>query len=216
MADNLDVTPGTGATMAADEVTINAIAVKVPRAKISIGAESAYEGDVSSALPMPVRSMSRFISMGSFTRPGDTTAYTVGDLVANSTTAGSVVALSGSVALANDIVGRIRSVKLTKSTNVLNGLAIFRIYFYSANPAFSNGDNGANVPTLKAIVLGSIDVTMVLATADGAWGIGSATYTMDIPVSPATGTQTVYASIEARAAYTPGNAEVFTLTVEVE
>ena len=68
----------------------------------------------------------------SFTRPNDTTAYASGDLVANSTTAGSVVPLQidlGNVAAVGHGITRITRARLTKSgTSPTN--ANFRIHLY--------------------------------------------------------------------------------------
>src|ERR1043166_3581382 len=81
----------------------------------------------------------------SFTRPNDTTAYASGDLVATSTTAGSVVPLQidlGNVAAVGHGITRIPRARLTKSgTSPTN--ANFRIHLYEAAPTPQNGDNGA-------------------------------------------------------------------------
>lgn len=50
MADNVDITPGAGATVAADEIA----SVKYQRMKLTLGADGVNDGDVSSANPMPV------------------------------------------------------------------------------------------------------------------------------------------------------------------
>ena len=50
MADNLEVTPGTGATVGADEIA----GVKYQRVKLIVGADGTNDGDVASGNPMPV------------------------------------------------------------------------------------------------------------------------------------------------------------------
>lgn len=50
MADNIDVTPGTGKTVAADDIG----GVLHQRVKVVLGADATSDGDVSSANPMPV------------------------------------------------------------------------------------------------------------------------------------------------------------------
>ena len=50
MADNIAVTPGAGATVAADEVG----GVKFQRIKLALGADGVNDGDLSSSNPMPV------------------------------------------------------------------------------------------------------------------------------------------------------------------
>ena len=54
MADNFVANLGAGGdTFAADEVGV-APAVKFPRTKLSLGADGAFDGDVSASNPMPV------------------------------------------------------------------------------------------------------------------------------------------------------------------
>lgn len=50
MADNIDVTPGAGKTVAADEIA----GVLHQRVKLSLGADGVNDGDVSSSNPMPI------------------------------------------------------------------------------------------------------------------------------------------------------------------
>lgn len=53
MADNVPITPGSGAIIAADEVTRNAILEKQQIIKIGLGAEGVHEGLAGSANPLP-------------------------------------------------------------------------------------------------------------------------------------------------------------------
>lgn len=154
-----------------------------------------------------------------FTRPGDTTAYAFGDLVANSTTAGSVVLDTAPVAKATNQAFTILRCRLQKSTTTLTN-AIFRIHLYSvAAPTFTNGDNGAWLSTLASsgtnIYLGSMDVTVDKAGSDVAEGTGTPTLGTAIIGIPISGTQNIAYAVEARAAYAPGNAEVFKCYFEV-
>lgn len=147
----------------------------------------------------------------SFTRPADTTAYASGDLVANSTTAGSVVPLALEPALIAGGTRLVRRVKLRKSgTGVTN--ASFRVHFYDASPTVANGDNGAWSTNLVAEYLGWADVTIDKAFTDGALGIGAPASGAEIPFGRAAG---LFALIEARGAYTPASGEVFTVEAEV-
>lgn len=153
------------------------------------------------------------IASGTFTRPSDTTAYAVGDLVANSTTAGSVVPISLTVARANDTTGMIRRCALaTSSTSTTN--ASFRAHLYNVSPTPANGDNGAYSTSGVAGYLGALDITLGQAFTDGAKGIGTPNTGSEVNFVPASGTRVVYALIEARAAYTPTSAGTFTLSCE--
>jgi hypothetical protein len=154
----------------------------------------------------------------SFARPADTTAYAAGDLVANSTTAGSVLPLSFTMQ-SNIIIGpfSLWRCRLRKSTTSVSN-ANFRVHLYEASPTPANGDNGAYTTDKAANYLGFINVDMTTTPGakfnDGAVGIGSASAGADFNVRLVSGT-TVYALIEALAAYTPGNAETFALTLEL-
>lgn len=147
--------------------------------------------------------MSRNLVSAKFTRPADTTAYASGDLVANSTTAGSVAAMQLVVAPGPRQIRRVRILKSgTSTTN-----ASFRAHLYGASMTAANGDNGAWSTNQAATYLGSVDVTVDKAFTDGAAGQA----TTEINVNSA---GIIYALIEARGAYTPTSAEVFILSVE--
>jgi hypothetical protein len=150
----------------------------------------------------------------SFTRPADTTAYSVGDLVANSTTAGSVVPMA--FVLGNVFgVGSFRTTRarLTKSgTGVTN--ATFRLHLYQvAAPTVANGDNGAWSTNGAVNWLGNIDVSSMLAFTDGATGTGAFAAGSEGFIKLASGV-TVYGLLSALGTYTPASGEVFTVTLE--
>lgn len=146
------------------------------------------------------------------TRPADTTAYASGDLVANNTTAASVVPSkcnTGGV----DKPRNISRVRLSKSgTSVTN--AQFRLHFYNAKPTCANGDNGVWSTDKAANYIGSVDVTIDKAFTDGA--AGQAVITGGLAFAPEGLTDNLHILIEARAAYTPASAEVFTPVVEIQ
>lgn len=153
------------------------------------------------------------VASGNFTRPNDTTAYASGDLVANSTTAGSVTPISLTVARANDATGMIRRVRLNKSgTGTTN--ASFRVHFYRTSPTLTNGDNGVWLSTVAGY-LGACDVTIDKVFSDAAKGTGAPLVGSEINFLPTSGARTIFALVEARGAYTPAAQEVFTVEVEV-
>lgn len=147
-----------------------------------------------------------------FTRPNDTTAYASGDLVANSTTAGSVVPLT--IAMGNKSAHgftRITRARLYKTgTSATN--ANFRIHIYETTPTPANGDNGAWSTDQAAHWLGNIDVTSMLAFTDGCAGTGSASAGSEMYLR--TSGDSLFCLLEAKAAYTPAANEVFTLVLE--
>lgn len=152
-----------------------------------------------------------------FTRPADTTAYASGDLMANSTTAGSVTNMSITAARIAAGRGYIQSIHVRKSgTSVTN--ATFRVHVFTAAPTYqTNGDNSAmsgNMLTGMASRIGYFDVTMGSAGVDGAGGVALPPGNIPIPFKLSSG-QTLYLTMEAQAAYTPASAEVFTIIANV-
>jgi hypothetical protein len=153
------------------------------------------------------------IPTANFTRPSDTTAYASGDLVANSTTAGSVTPMTLTVARVAAGSGMLRKVRLRKSgTSITN--ASFRVHFYRSSPTVTNGDNGVWLSNQVANYLGAMDVSSMTAFSDGATGNGVPMTGFEINFKLPSGSD-LFCLIEARGAYAPANAEVFTLEVEV-
>jgi hypothetical protein len=108
-----------------------------------------------------------------FTRPADTTAYASGDLVANSTTVGSVVPLTFSPCTKG--AGRsaqIRRVRISKTGTSITNTTV-RVHLFNVLPTVStNGDNGAiTIATGAAGYLGQVDVVINQAFTDGAAGL---------------------------------------------
>jgi hypothetical protein len=153
------------------------------------------------------------IASANFTRPADTTAYASGDLVANSTTAGSVTVMTFTIGRGSSgaaASGMIRRARLRKTgTSTTN--ASFRLHLYRSAPTPSNGDNGAWLTNNAADYVGAIDITADKAFTDGAIGNGTPNTGSEINFTH----QTYYGLLEARAAYTPANAEVFTIELEL-
>lgn len=169
------------------------------------------DGEVISATnPLAVSLPVNAKPSANFTRPSDTTAYASGDLVANSTTAGSVTPMSWPVSRVAGSGGMIRRARIRKSgTGITN--ASFRLHLYSVAPTAANGDNGAWSTSGAANYLGAIDVTVDKAFTDGAAGNGAPNAGSEINFT----SDTVYGLLEARGAYPPASAEVFTVDLEV-
>ncbi len=149
------------------------------------------------------------ITCATFTRPADTTSYSIGDLVANSTTANLVVPIT--VTLGYGGKGRLERVHIRKSTTTTTN-ATFRVHFYTSSPTVANGDNAAWSTTLSGWC-GSFDVTAAatIAFSNGTSVTGGPTVGTSIPTDVI---KTLYALIEAKAAYAPGDSETFTLVVD--
>lgn len=166
---------------------------------------------ISATFPNMVPSAS---ASADFTRPADTTAYASGDLVANSTTAGSVTPMQFIMPASISGHIHIHRCRLLKSDASTTNAA-FRVHFFTSSPVFSNGDNGAIIPDNPTAYLGYIDVTVAHAFATDAvgWG-GAATDALAIAADLDAGAS-IYCALEARGAYTPASAEVFTLMVRI-
>ena len=149
----------------------------------------------------------------SFSRPADTTAYTSQDLVANSTTAGSVLPLQFGIQVADGRGVKIVAARIQKSgTGVTN--ATFTLYLYRSFPVVVNGDNGA-FSTDTASFIGTIAFSTMSAFTD------DALQTVDLGDDDAVrvylrATDTIYGLLKAEAAYTPASAETFYVFLNTE
>lgn len=152
-----------------------------------------------------------------FTRPNDTTAYAVGDLIANSTTAGSVTPMSfANIARVAAGAASIIKARLSKTGTGITGAA-FTLHLYGSSPTVTNGDNGAWLSNQAATYLGSFEFGLARAKvfSDGVSINGITETGYPVTVDLASGT-TIYGLLEARGAYAPTAQEVFTVTLEVE
>jgi hypothetical protein len=149
------------------------------------------------------------------TRPADTLVYAAGDLLANSTTAGSVTYPTIQVSRAVDQTATLLRMRLRKSGTVFTQ-GIFRVHLYNAQPTVSNGDNGVWLTNNVANYVGAFDITMTRAFTDGSIGIGNSSEGASLQCVPVSGQNYLFYLIEVRAAYTPISGEVFTPMIEVQ
>lgn len=199
------VTAGTGTTIFA--FTCFSTKVCPPAVLVdSTGTEKA-----TAANPATIVSLAS--PTANFTRPADTTAYTIGDLIGNSTTAGSVVPLSWTVNRASTNPVYIERAILKKSTTGVTA-PNFRLHLYTASPTIASGDNAAYSTTQSGHFC-DIDINMPTTDlfSDANDGIGAPNAGVRCIVVPTA--QTIYGLLEARGAYAPGNAEVFTAIIEI-
>jgi hypothetical protein len=203
---------------------IHAPAVSVPLQATAFGALGEAAQPVTSISPLPVYGPRGLLTVtASFTRPADTTAYASGDLVANSTTTGSVVPIELiGAARADGEALRIERVRLRKSGASLTNAA-FRVHLFRKPPTVTTGDNGVfSASGLLSLAdidghVGSVEVTMDTAAASGARGVGAPTIGSGItcePDGPAGSETSLWAVVEARAAYAPASGETFVVTLE--
>lgn len=147
-----------------------------------------------------------------FTRPSDTTAYASGDLVANSTTAGSVTPMTFNVGYGTGFKLVRAGVKFNSATPTN---AKFRLHLYSALPTVTNGDNGAWL-SIESGYQGAVDIdasTLTFSDSTSAYGIYVNT-ALNVPLLMITDVNCrLYGLLTATAAYTPTSAEIFTISL---
>jgi hypothetical protein len=154
------------------------------------------------------------IAQAAFTRPGNTTAYSAGTLVANSISSGSVAPMIFTVTRSNGLACRLKRVRLQKSTATLTN-AQFVLRLYTVSPGCANGDGGVWLTNQSLGYVAEIPVTITSAFSDGSVGFGAPAVGTDVMFQPGSSQVTIYGLLSAAAAYTPGNAEIFTATLEV-
>lgn len=151
-----------------------------------------------------------------FTRPADTAVYASGDLIANNTAAGFVTPMSWPVGRLSGGTFAIRRARLKKSTTGTTNSA-YRIHVFTTATGVSNanGDNGVWNPTPASKYVGSLDVLVDKAFGDGAVGIAVPSQGNELTFKLIAGQTSISGFLEARAAYTPGNAETWLTTLEI-
>lgn len=149
----------------------------------------------------------------SFTRPADTTTYDIGDLIANSTTAGSVVAMSwtGATLSGSGGSGEIAEVVITRAVSIAISL---RVHFFTSAPTVAGGDNAAiNVSNFTTgMYVGFVDVDLAGTVAGG--GSTGVTTNQRLLYELASG-DTLYGLIEARSSFAPTSASAFNVLVKL-
>lgn len=156
------------------------------------------------------------VAGASFSRPANTTAYSIGDLVADNVTAGSVTPITIAAARINAGTGSIVRCRLSTNKTGLAGTEVFRVHLFKNAPTVANGDNGVFLPAgIAAIHLGYFEITLESVFSDGAKGIAMPAVGSQIVFDAGAGTQNIFALIEARTTYTPASGETFTVALEV-
>ena len=189
---------------------------RAPRAHPMYLVDPATETDIGiGGAGIPVGAIANPSS--SFSVPNSAATYAVGDLIANSATAGSVTPLTfAGVARAAAGAASIIKARLSKTGTGTTGAA-FILHLYSASPTPSNGDDGAWLTNQAANYLGAFEFSLanmrVFTDGVSCNGITLTGYPVTVDLSSGT---TIYGLLEARGAYVRTAAETFTVTLEVE
>jgi hypothetical protein len=151
---------------------------------------------------------------GTVLRPADTNAYAIGDMVAQSVTAGSCSAIPMTVASAIDQPGGIMRCRV-KVNDPAWLAAVVAVHVFRDPPTFANGDNAAFAGGLsESNYIDAFDVTLSDQFSDYVSGIGVPRGRRFMFFRPHTGTQNVYCVLETKTAVTPASAKTFTVEFE--
>lgn len=148
-----------------------------------------------------------------FARPADVIAYAVGDLVANSTVAVSVVPLVFQVGRETKRGAVITKARLRKSGAVITNAA-FYLHLYRRSPTVTNGDNGVYLSNEADDYIGAFSIPSMMAFSDGAAGNGGPLEGSSVIHLPIVA-ENIFGLLEARGAYTPASGETFTAFLEM-
>ena len=210
MADNVTL-PGTGAVVATDDVG----GYQYQRVKLAVGADGSAT-DVSSAAPLPVGGLVTRAAT-EFTRPADTTAYTAGDVVSNSTSATTLIDLANAVRV-NGGSGYV--VRVEVATDKKSITPRLRVHLFNASNPTVSVDNAAmrQLYADNAKRLGWIDMPAMTTGTDTTNSTMSVTVNdgCRLPVVAGAATTSLYAVLEALDAFTPASGEKFTVTIFVD
>lgn len=172
------------------------------------------------ANPLPASVASRLIipAAAQFTRPANTTAYAVGNAVANSTTAGSVTALSFTIADVNNAPAIISRARLyTSDTGVVTPQAAFRLLLFAASSVtVAHGDGASFSTSGVASFIGSLTGSMVHAFTDGTMAFLTSEDGPYIITTPVASGTTIIGFLQALTAFTPQSASTWNCSLEVE
>ena len=215
MADNFAVTPGSGGTVATDELTINATAAHVQRVKMVAGKDGTYVGDVSgrlvdgdtnaSAIFTDVRWLSKQIKVTPTV--STTPAYTAKDAVGSNMT-------FSAAARANGGTGRITKVVIEDKGQQMKDLSLA---IFNTNPAAAT-DNAIFAPSdaelASDVYMGAIQIGAGMY--DDYSTNSAATWTGSLPFVCAAADTALYGVLVARGTptYTSTSDIVVTITVD--
>lgn len=157
----------------------------------------------------------------SFTRPADTNNYADNDLVANSTSAGSVVPMEFAIGVGNGRGIRIVGATIQKSGVAVTG-ATFELWLFGTTPTSTAGDNAAFATTAvdTAQHLGNFIFPAMAAYTNDARAmtyVGDQTGGQNPIFHYMSGESVIYGLLQTAAAYTDeASGETFTITLIYE
>lgn len=154
-------------------------------------------------------------SRATFTRPADTTAYTAGDVMSDSTSAPTVMTFKNAL---REGCGAIQQAYLLDSANQ-SMLLDSELWLFDTVPAATNDNaaiafSDAELANLVAVVDFNVaDTKIGLATAGDGGNAINRQFGLGIPVRGKGLIDHLYGVLVARNAYVPVSAEIFTITL---
>jgi hypothetical protein len=223
MADNVTL-PGTGAAVASDDVS----GVHFQKVKLDGGGDGAsapITGDTANGLDVDVTRIQAgenhlgevggktVVVSANFTRPGNTTQYTAGDAVTDSTSAPSQITFSGAARI-NGGSGVILAAIMVDSVNPGTKPQL-ELWLFDSSVTPDN-DNSAFTPTDAECG------TLIGVIPFNAWYVGDSSsnavapvHGLSIPFKCGGGSASLFGLLVVRNAYTPSSAEVFTIRLSI-
>jgi len=213
MADDVDVTPGTGKTIRTDDVG----GVQYQIVKLAYGASGAAT-DVLPTSPLPVTNGSRVKVTTAKTRPANTTAYVAGEVINENDASGTAWTFP-SCARVTGGAGTIKGAFIYDNANAAIPLQC-ELWLFDAAPAAAGFDNALFTPSdtefpVAIIEFGSGTAKVGDATADAGGNLVLNAGVLDIPFVCAADAN-LYGVLVARNAYVPYSAEVFTISLFID
>lgn len=147
-----------------------------------------------------------------FTRPSDTNAYAIGDVVSDSTSATTMQAIANAARVSGGS-GEIMGIRLSTDKKSINPR--IRVHFYSTNGATVSADN-ANWQDKYADVgkrIAYYDMPAMTTGADTSNSDMSRSVDMTMQIPYVCAATSLYFVLETLDAFTPASGEKFTLTV---
>lgn len=212
---------GRGPNDAVIPVEVNSdgfLKVDIAGATLSVTADGVeIKNDTGNPVPVSDNSSSLTVdgkayrSVVTITRPSNTTAYTAGDVVGD-TTGSAIISLTSAGPSGGFVI--LQSVSLVFSdASVPSGMGAFRLHLYSASPT-AIADNAAFdlLSAERANYMGYVDIPTPQ-------DFGSSLYAqVDYPgrlIKLATASTTLFAELETRGAYTPASASTVQVRVNL-
>lgn len=194
MADNYQVKDASGST-------------------ITISAEEVSTGVFSNRVAANGRLA---IVSNEFTRPADTTGYTIGDVVGNSTSAATPLSISGCARVNGGSGYIVRATLIADQKSIVPSI---RVHVFNAAPTQSN-DNAAHRALYADVSkrVGEFTLGPLSTPADTSNSTLSRAMDMNlrVPFACASGSTTLYFIFETLTAFTPASGGKFTLQLAID